>query len=129
MPSCGYRSGPRSTIRRASCTSATSIASCGSTSAWVPPTSTRTTPSIVFDPTADPLLPRCRRRQDLRRLDVVELRELRHQVRVAFRPDLALVGASAARRALAVAGVELVDHAHPLDDAPEGREAHAVEAG
>src|SRR4051812_598104 len=65
---------------------------------------------------------------DRRLLDGVEIGKVLRQIGVAFHLHAPLVGTAAARGALAVFGVELVDDLHPLDHAAERREALAVEA-
>src|SRR4029079_15534583 len=57
------------------------------------------------------------------------LAEVALKVGIALRLKTGLVGTAAARRALAVFGVELVHHVHAGDDPAERREALTVERG
>src|SRR5262249_47460038 len=66
---------------------------------------------------------------DGRLFDEVEPAEIPIKIRVAFHLDAALVGATTTRRALAVFGVELIDHVHSGADASERRKSTAVKIG
>src|SRR5689334_23354086 len=64
---------------------------------------------------------------DVRATDVVELRELRLEIRSALVLQARLQRATTGRRALAVLGVKLVDDVHAAN-AADRREAHRIEA-
>src|SRR5687767_1593682 len=66
---------------------------------------------------------------DRRLLDEIHPWIVLLQIGIAFHLQPALVGAATARRALAVLGVELVDHLHALDHLAERRETLAIETG
>src|SRR4029077_16828135 len=60
-------------------------------------------------------------------LHKIHSRKFFREIGVAFVLKAALVRAAAARRAFAILGVERIDDIHTGHDAPERREAHAVE--
>src|SRR6266540_3522365 len=61
-------------------------------------------------------------------LDVIEVREVFRQIRVAFRLNAPLFGPLAARCAFTIPAVYLIDDGHPGDDLTKWRETLAVQA-